>query len=108
MGASVSMLAGGVEPALGGALLAPLGHDAGGVGAMRERDRQHLLGRRHLEVERQRDLGAQARDVVVGDVAAILAQMRGDAVGAGGRPRSRRRAADRDGRRRARCGSVAT
>ena len=28
-------------------------------------------------------LGLQARDVVVADVAAILAQMRGDAVGAG-------------------------
>ncbi len=51
---------------------------------MLERDRQHLLGRRHLQVERQRDLGPQAGDVGIGDVAAILAQMRGDAVGAGG------------------------
>ena len=47
--------AGRVEPAFGGALLAPLRHDAGGMRPMPERDRQHLVGRRHLEIERQRD-----------------------------------------------------
>ena len=40
-------------------------------------------GRRHFEIERLGDLRLQPRDVVVADVAAILAQMRGDAVGAG-------------------------
>ena len=79
----VIVLAGGVEPALGGALLALLGDDAGGVRAMGERDREHLLGRRHFEVQRQVDLGHQPVDVAVGDVAAVLAQMGGDAVGAG-------------------------
>ncbi len=39
-------------------------------------------GRRHLEIQRLRDFGLQARHVVVADVAAILAQMRGNAVGA--------------------------
>ena len=52
-------------------------------GRWRERDRQHLLGRRHFEVQRQVDLGHQPVDVVVGDVAAVLAQMGGDPVGAG-------------------------
>jgi hypothetical protein len=43
----------------------------------------NLLGRRHLEVERPVDLARDAGDVLVGDVAAVLAQMRGDAVGPG-------------------------
>ncbi len=47
-----------------------------------ERDADHLLGRRHFQVERLCDLRLQARNVVVADVAAILAQMGSDAVGA--------------------------
>ena len=72
-----------VEPALGGALLAALRHQAGGMRPRLDRDRDHLVGRRHFEVERLGDLRLEARDVVVADVPAILAQMRGDAVGAG-------------------------
>ena len=60
----VIVLAGGVEAALGGALLALFGDDAGGVRAVGERDREHLLGRRHFEVQRQVDLGHQPVDVV--------------------------------------------
>ena len=56
---------------------------------MAKRDLQHLLGRRHLEVERQVDLGHQAVDIAVGDVAPVLAQMRSDSIG------SRRRGAFR-------------
>ena len=78
----VIVLAEGVEPALGGHLLAPLGDDAGGVRAMLQRERDHLLGRRHLHVERQRDRADQMGDVLVDDVPPVLAQMRGDAVGA--------------------------
>ena len=59
-------------------------------GRWRKRDRQHLLGRRHLEVQRQVDLGHQPVDVAVGDVAAVLAQVRGDAVGAASAARMRR------------------
>ena len=81
----VIVLAGGVEAALGRPLLALLGHDAGGMRPVAQRDGDHLLGRRHLEVERHLELAHQAVDVVVDDVPAILAQMRGDAVGAGGR-----------------------
>ena len=50
--AQMVVLPGGVEPALGGPLLALLGDDAGGVRAVAQRDLEHLLGRRHLEVER--------------------------------------------------------
>ncbi len=82
-GASCSRCAGDVEAAFGGALLAPLRHQAGGMRPRLDRDRDHLVGRRHFEVERLGDLGLQARDVVVADMPAILAQMRGDAVGAG-------------------------
>ena len=48
-----------------------------------KRDLEHLLGRRHFEVQRQVDLGDQPVDVLIGDVAPVLAQMGGDAVGAG-------------------------
>ena len=77
------MLPDGIEPAFGGALAALFRHDAGGVRAGLERDGDHLVGRRHFEIERLVDLGLQPRDVVVADMAAVLAQMRGDAVGAG-------------------------
>ncbi len=62
-----------VEAALGGALGPLLRHDAGGVGPVLERDRQHLVGRRHLEIERQTQVSHQPRDVVVGDMTPILA-----------------------------------
>ena len=79
----VVVLPGGVQPALGGALLALFGDNAGGVRAVRQRDLQHLLGRRHLEVQRQVDLGHQPVDVAVGDVPPVFAQVGGDAIGAG-------------------------
>ena len=50
-----------VQPALGGPLLAPLGDDAGGMGPMGQRDPEHLLGRRHLQVERQVDRSSAGR-----------------------------------------------
>ena len=53
--------AGRVEPAFGGALLAPLRHDAGGMRPVPERDRQHLVGRRHLEIERQASISMASR-----------------------------------------------
>ncbi len=77
------MLAGDVEAAFGGALLAPLGNEAGGMRARSHRDLNHLVGRRHFEVERLVDLGLEPRDVIVADVTPVLAQMRGDAIGSG-------------------------
>ena len=42
------VLTGCVESALGGALFAPFGDDAGGVRFVAQRDRQHLVSRGHL------------------------------------------------------------
>ena len=55
--AQLVILAGGVEPAFCGSFLAFLGDDAGGVRLVAEGDGQHLLGRRHLEIERHRQFG---------------------------------------------------
>ena len=79
----VIVLAHHVEPAFGRHFLPPLRHDAGGVRARLERDVDHLARRRHLEIQRLGELRLQARNIVVADVAAVLAQMRRDAVGAG-------------------------
>ena len=49
---------------------------------MRKRDVEHLLRRRHLEVERLVDLPRQPRDIVIGNMTAVLAQMRGNPVSA--------------------------
>ena len=93
-----------IEPALGCALLAPLGDDARGVRLMPKRDLEHLLGRCHLEVQRQRDLRHQPVDILVGDMAPVLAQVRGDAVGACVGGNDARRGQGPDDRRRARSG----
>ncbi len=74
------MLAGRVEPAFGGALGALFRHQTDRVRLGLERDGDHLVGRRHFEIERLVDFRLQPRDVVVADVAAVFAQMRGDAV----------------------------
>jgi len=63
-----------VETALGGEFFAALGHQARRMRLGRERDPQHVLGRRHLEIQRLGDLGLQPRHVLVADVAAVLAQ----------------------------------
>ncbi len=52
-----------VEAALRRALLALLRNDAGGVRANLEGDRHHLVGRGHLEIERQRDVGGEPLDI---------------------------------------------
>jgi hypothetical protein len=68
------------------------------VRAVAQGDGQHLVGDRHLQVQGLAGLGAQLAqrgDVGIGDVAAILAQMGGDAVGAGRQGLARR--ADRIG-----------
>ena len=68
-----------------------------------QRDGQHLVGGGHFQIERNVQLARQARDIVVADMAAVFAQMGGDAVGAGRLRQHARRAPDRDCRRRARC-----
>ena len=75
-------LAGGIEAAFRRSLGPPLGHDAGGVRSHHAGNCNHFARRRHFQVERLLNGRLQPRDVVIDDVAAILAQMRGDAVGA--------------------------
>ena len=58
--------------------------------------REHLGGAGHLEVEHRGHRGGDGVDVGVLDVPAVLAKMRGDAVGAGA-------LADADGVRRVRA-----
>ena len=70
-------------PAFGGEFLAPLGHQAHRVRLGGKRDAQHVVRRRHLEIQRFRYLRLQPRHIRVADVAAVFPQMRGDAVGAG-------------------------
>ena len=77
------VLPGRVEAAFGGPLLALFGDDAGGVGAVGQRDFEHFLGRRHFEVQRDFEPGHERVDIGVGDVPPVLAQMGGDPVGAG-------------------------
>ncbi len=77
------VLAGHVEPAFGRQFLTPLRHETDSVRRGRQRDPHHVVRRRHFEIQRLGDLRLQPRHVLVADMAAILAQMRGDAIGAG-------------------------
>jgi hypothetical protein len=71
-----------IEAALGGHFLARFGHQAAILRPHLARDPDHLLGHRHLEIHARLQEPAQHRHVAVLDVAAVLAQMQGDAVGA--------------------------
>ncbi len=80
------LMTGDGQTALGRHFLATFRHQTGGVRRVAQGDGQHLLRHSHLEVQRLVRAAAQGRqhvDVGVGDVAAILAQMGGDAVGSG-------------------------
>ena len=81
--AQVVLAAHDIEAAFGGALLALLGNEAAGMRQVAKRNRQHLVGGGHLEIERPGQLALEPGDVGIRDVPAILAQVRGDAVGAG-------------------------
>ncbi len=69
-------------PAFGGALLALLRHDAGGMRLGAQRDGQHFVRRRHFQIEGNFYLAAEAGDIVVGNMPPVFPQMGGDAVGA--------------------------
>ena len=70
----------GVETAFGRTFLALLRHQAHRVRLVAQSDRQHLLGRRHLKIERHLQLGHEPGDVVVGNMASVFAQVRRDSV----------------------------
>jgi hypothetical protein len=46
-----------------------------------KRDREHLVRRRHFEVEWTRQFGLEPRDIAIRDVPTIFTKVRGDAVG---------------------------
>jgi hypothetical protein len=73
----------GVKTALGGPLLPAFGDDAGGVRFELARNLHHLRGGCHFQVQRLANPIFQPGHVRIEDVAAVFAQMRGDAIGAG-------------------------
>ena len=62
---------------------APFGYESHLLRTQPFGEEEHRLGGRALEIERRAALGGEAFDVEVLDVASVLAQVRGDAVGAG-------------------------
>lgn len=70
-----------IQPALGRDFFTPLRDERDLIGTQPTRDPDHFCSARHLEVENSPDCCFQPFYVVVLDVATILAQMRGDAVG---------------------------
>ena len=69
-----------VQTTFGRDFVPPFGHQHRHLGLDAARDGDHLVGRRHLEVELDVRELAQAADVLVLDVAAVLAQVHRDAV----------------------------
>lgn len=74
-------LAGDVQAAFGGHFFTFFRHQAAEVRLQLNGDVQHLVGHRHLQIHARLDGLAQQAHIAVGDVAAIFAQMHGNAVG---------------------------
>ena len=72
-----------IEATFGGDLLAPLGNERHLMWAQSYGDGEHFVGAGHLEVEHRCNRSCEPLDVHVLDVSPILAQVRGDPVGAG-------------------------
>lgn len=73
---------GDIESALGGHLLPPLRNEHRRVGADLAGDPDHLLGRRHLQIEPPSDRLTKAAHIEVLDVTTVLAQVNRDSIGA--------------------------
>src|ERR1700704_1334113 len=71
-----------VEAAFGRALAAFFRDETTGMRPRVEGNRNHVIGCRHLEIQRFQNLPFQPRHVLVADMAPVLAQMRGNAIGA--------------------------
>ena len=77
-------LPGRVEAAFRGPLFPAFGYDAGCMRAVTECDGEHFRRRRHFQVQRHGQPRHQRFDVRVANVAAVFAQVGGDAVGTRG------------------------
>src|SRR5262245_64979558 len=76
------MLAGSVEPTFGRPFAALFRNNTSRMRSGAQADRQHFPGRGHFQIQRFVDLRFQTGNVVVADVAPVLAQMSRDAVAA--------------------------
>ncbi len=76
------LLSGDVESTFRRDLVAALGDQHGHFGPQPARDSQHLVRRRHFEIELDVHQLPQPAHILVLDVPPILAQVHGDAVGA--------------------------
>ena len=72
-----------IKPAFRGQLRAFFRHNAAIGRANTFRESHHFLGRRHFEIHGCRNLGTDAFHIAVLDVAAVFAQMHGNAISAG-------------------------
>jgi len=72
-----------VEATLGRALLPALRYEADRVRTMGQRNRPHLRSGRHLEIQGHGDLAPKPANIVIRDVAPILAQMGRNPIGPG-------------------------
>ena len=70
-----------VQTAFGRPLFAFFWHDTNGVWFVTQGDLLHLLRRGHFEVQRDGERLYQSFNICVGDMAAILPQVRSDAIG---------------------------
>ena len=83
--------------------LAPLGNNTGGVRLHVAGDGDHLVGRRHFEIERQSNGVLEGVDIRIANMAPVLAKVRCDAVRAGRLGGECRTRPGRDGCHRAHC-----
>jgi hypothetical protein len=74
------MLAGSIEPAFSRPFAALFRNNASRMRSGGQCDPEHFLGRGHFQIQRLVDLCFQARNVVIADVAPVLAQMGRDTV----------------------------
>src|SRR3954462_12987834 len=82
-GANARRILRDVEAAFSGNLLASLGNEHYLMGSETFGNVEHLIGARHLEIERRRDGCGEALDIFVLNVTPVFTKMCGDAVDAG-------------------------
>jgi hypothetical protein len=85
LGSKPGLQGGHIQPTLGGQFRTLFGHKAAGIRPDAQGKVDHLLSRRHLEIEGKRDPSREPCDVIVANVPAVLAQMGRDAISTGRR-----------------------
>lgn len=75
------LMIGHVQATFGRDFVSTFGDQHGGVWADAAGDADHLIGRGHLQIESSADEGTQPLHVIIANVAAVFAQVNGDAIG---------------------------